>query len=201
MAPRESHAVLPQNDLAAAAECGGNHSFYRELVALEALSTFSFRADRWLGDVAPSLLGRDFRGRFEVAKRRAKQREAAEARIPAQLRYESGWPRRLPLWSEARLLSEIRLEIAAAVGIVIGFTQPDTLMTRYEESCRARWQKKGSLKHRVLSRLHALHQHDNHHPVVWNRVESTAILLPWIFEPETRLCPVNEVLVICAQNG
>lgn len=32
-------------------------------------------------------------------------------------------------------------------------------------------------------------------------VESTAILLRWIFEPETRPCPLNELLVIIAQVG
>ena len=36
------------------------------------------------------------------------------------------------------MLSEIRLEVADAVGIDIGFTQPETVIARYEELFRAR---------------------------------------------------------------
>jgi 3'-phosphoadenosine 5'-phosphosulfate sulfotransferase (PAPS reductase)/FAD synthetase len=129
-----------QQDLSAAAQCTSNHSVYRELVALEALSTFSFRTDRWLGDIAPALLDGDLRARFELAKHHAKQRRAAEARIPAHLLYQAGWPQCLPSWSEARLLSEIRLEVASAVGIDVGFNRPETVMAWYEELFRARSQ-------------------------------------------------------------
>jgi 3'-phosphoadenosine 5'-phosphosulfate sulfotransferase (PAPS reductase)/FAD synthetase len=57
-----------QHDISAAARCPSNHDVYRELVALEALSTFSFRAGRWLGDVVPALLDDDLRGRFELGE-------------------------------------------------------------------------------------------------------------------------------------
>ena len=131
-----------QRDLSAAAQCASNQSVYRELVALEVLSTFSFRADRWLGDIAPALLDGDLRERFELTKLRAKQRQVAEARIPAHLLYQAGWPQCLPSWSEARLLSEVRLEVAAAADIDVGFTQPETVMARYEELFRARSQSR-----------------------------------------------------------
>jgi 3'-phosphoadenosine 5'-phosphosulfate sulfotransferase (PAPS reductase)/FAD synthetase len=42
-----------QNDLAAASSCAENQAVYRDLVALEAASTFQFQLGRWLGDVAP----------------------------------------------------------------------------------------------------------------------------------------------------
>lgn len=36
------------------------------------------------------------------------------------------------------MISEIRLEVAAAVGIDVRFTQPESIMGRYEELFRAR---------------------------------------------------------------
>lgn len=40
-----------------------------------------------------------------------------------------------------------------------------------------------------------------HNPVLGNGVESTAILVRWLLEPETRPCALDELLVLTAQTG
>ena len=59
------------HDLRAAANCADNEAIYREMVELEIRSTFSFQGDRWLVDVAPSLLDPLMRSRLREAKERA----------------------------------------------------------------------------------------------------------------------------------
>ena len=89
--------LASRTDLAAAALCEDNHEVYRELVRLEAESTFSFQDSFWLADVAPDLLGTEIKEAVESAKIRARIRETAAAAIPAaHLLYESGWPRVIP---------------------------------------------------------------------------------------------------------
>lgn len=121
-------------DLEASSSCADNAPIYRELVDLEITSTFAFRESNWLGDVAPHLLSSESRTGLAEAKRRAQEREQAESRIPSHLLFDgSGWPRLMPTWSEAALLAEVRQSVAAAVGIAIDFTTPDSILARYEE--------------------------------------------------------------------
>lgn len=63
--------LASRRDLAAAAHCPDNHELYRELVRLEAESTFSFQNSFWLADVAPDLLDEGLRKAVETAKSRA----------------------------------------------------------------------------------------------------------------------------------
>ncbi len=118
------------SDLRAATTCPDNADLYREMVDLEIASTFAFQAG-WLGDVAPMLLTDEQRNALALAKCRAARREAAEARIPKHLLFEKGWPRVMPTASEARMLCEVRIEVADAVGLRIAFTEPDELRARY----------------------------------------------------------------------
>ena len=127
-----------QNDLAAAARCAENQAVYRDLVALEAASTFPFQPTRWLGDVAPHWLTEELRQAVVVAKAGAQRREAAEAKIPQHLLYTEGWPRTIPTRTEASLLGEIRREVADAVGIQVGYREPLEVIQRYEELLSSR---------------------------------------------------------------
>ncbi len=102
-----------QNDLAAAARSAENQAVYRDLVGLEAVSTFPFQPTRWLGDVAPHWLTGELRQAVIVAKTGARRREAAEAEIPQHLLYAEGWPRTLPTAAEASLLCDVRREVAS----------------------------------------------------------------------------------------
>lgn len=130
--------LASDHDVHAAATCPDNHDLYREMVGLEAASTFAFQSG-WLGDVAPHLLTDDLRDGLADAKRMAKVREAAESRIPEHLLYEAGWPKCIPTRDEAALLCEVRLQVAAAVGIEgVRHLEPDALIGRYEELVRER---------------------------------------------------------------
>lgn len=121
-------------DLVAALMCPENHDIYRdELVPLEILSTFSFQPGQWLADIAPHLLSEQTREALRGAKRRAKLREEAEARIPRHLLYHKGWPSVIPTWDEARLLADVRHAVASAVGITLRYTEPAAIIERHAE--------------------------------------------------------------------
>ena len=130
-------ASLP--DLIAAASCPDNADIYREMVDLEIVSSFSFQASRWLGNVAPLLLTEEQREGLAEAKQRAALREAVEARIPKKLLYTKGWPTCVPTRDEAELLAEVR----RAVADIMGFTgmrclTADSVIARYEELMAAK---------------------------------------------------------------
>jgi 3'-phosphoadenosine 5'-phosphosulfate sulfotransferase (PAPS reductase)/FAD synthetase len=78
------------DDLRAAASCADNHDVYREMVRLEAESTFAFQGQRWLGDVAPHLLPPELAADVARAKAAAIERQTIEAEIPAHLLFSSG---------------------------------------------------------------------------------------------------------------
>lgn len=122
------------HDLTASAACPENRASFRDMVALETVSTFSFQSGRWLGDVAPHLLDDDEREAYALAKERAVVRRAAEARIPDHLLYDGdGWPKVIPTAEEAELLAEVRRDVAAALGIHVDFTDGPSVLARYEE--------------------------------------------------------------------
>ena len=120
-------------DLIASTTCPDNHAIYRELVAIEIISSFSFQETRWLGDIAPHLLSEDMRAGLEEAKQRSVRRSAVEARIPKHMLYAKGWPTSRPTYDEARLLAEVRVEVAQILGLTIRYTDPDAILDRYDE--------------------------------------------------------------------
>ena len=120
-----------QTDWHNATTCAQNQAVYRELVDLEITSTFGFTDDRWLGDVNPALLSDDQRAGIVAAKKKAKQRQLAEAALPAHLLYTKGWPTALPTYSEATLVGHIRAEVGRIVSIDPGMTEPVAIMERF----------------------------------------------------------------------
>jgi 3'-phosphoadenosine 5'-phosphosulfate sulfotransferase (PAPS reductase)/FAD synthetase len=121
------------HDLAASATNPENHDIYREMVALEIVSSFSFQDARWLGDVAPHLLSEEMLTGLREAKQRAELRKQVEARIPRHLIYSKGWPTCLPTPSEAKLLSEVRRSVADIMGWRIEYADPEAILDRYAE--------------------------------------------------------------------
>lgn len=119
------------DDLKAASSCPENQEIYRAMVDLELRSTFAFQGGRWLGDVAPHLLSSETRTHLPAAKNAAEVRARAEARIPRHLLFVDGIPTRVPTRQEAALLSGVRKEVSSAVGIRIGYTDPDSIIERY----------------------------------------------------------------------
>jgi 3'-phosphoadenosine 5'-phosphosulfate sulfotransferase (PAPS reductase)/FAD synthetase len=119
-------------DILASAGVPEHADLYREMVALEIASTFAFQ-DHWLGDVAPHLLDDDMREGLRMAKHAARLREQAEARIPEHLLYVKGWPTCVPTFAEARLLCDVRSQVADVLGLTVLYTEPDALIARYQE--------------------------------------------------------------------
>lgn len=120
-------------DLRAAASCASNEAIYREMVDLEIRSTFSFQGDRWLGDVAPTLLDPITRSRLQEAKERAEARKQAEALLPMSLLFVKGWPTAMPTPQEAQLIADVRKRVARAVGLHINYTDAPAVLTRYAQ--------------------------------------------------------------------
>lgn len=133
--------LASRGDLQAAARCEGNAAVYRELVRLEARSTFSFQAGYWLGDVASALLDPALRAQLLEAKERAAQRQAAEAEIPAHLLYEAGWPVCMPTPAEARHLASVRRRVAEAVSLQLQCTDAEAVSARYGELIQRKAQR------------------------------------------------------------
>lgn len=122
-----------EHDLRASSNCTDNQAIYREMVALEATSTFSFQSHRWLGDVAPDLLDAGLRARLQEAKERARLRMSAEARLPEHLLFVKGWPTVLPTPGEAAVIAEVRRDVAQALGLQVHHTDRDAVLVRYRE--------------------------------------------------------------------
>ena len=98
-------------DQQAAASCPSNHEAFIHLVALEARSTFSFQPGRWLADSAPHLLPASLATDIERAKHDAIRRRQLESGMPSDLRFQRGWPPRIPTTSEASLIAAARAPI------------------------------------------------------------------------------------------
>lgn len=120
-------------DLTKSASVPAHAALYREMVALEIVSTFGFQGGRWLADVAPHLLSADELAAVEVARMRATEREVIEEQIPEHLLFSKGWPTVMPTADEAELLCEVRREVAALLGLEIGYADPAELTARYAE--------------------------------------------------------------------
>jgi 3'-phosphoadenosine 5'-phosphosulfate sulfotransferase (PAPS reductase)/FAD synthetase len=125
------------DDLRAAAGCADNHDLYREMVALEAASTFAFQGQRWLTDVSPDLLSPALQADVERAKTAALQRQAIESEIPPHLLFTAGWPTVRPT-AEVALLASVRTRVAALVGIDVDHTSASSVAQRYDALLVAR---------------------------------------------------------------
>lgn len=121
------------DDLRAAASCADNHDVYREMVRLEAASTFAFQGQRWLAEVAPALLPASLAADVARAKTVAIQRQAIEAEIPAHLLFTFGWPTIRPAPEEAELLASVRRRVADVVGLEAKYTHGSDVLHRYDQ--------------------------------------------------------------------
>ncbi len=123
-------------DLVAAASHPRAGEVFREIVGMEAESTFSFKAAHWLADVAPHLLPASLAAAVAEAKQRAALREAAAAQVPRHLLYTKGWPTVMPTRQEAQLLASVRSDVADIVGLDIKYRDADGVLGRYEDLMR-----------------------------------------------------------------
>lgn len=131
-----------QADLRASAACENNADVYREMVQLEADSTFAFQGQHWLADTAPQLLSADLRLAVAQAKEKAAHRVDIESRIPSHLLYTKGWPTAVPSDDDARILASVRQEMALLLGIELAYTTPESIQQRFAELIAAATLKK-----------------------------------------------------------
>lgn len=114
---------------------------YRRMVELEAASGFAFQGARWLGDLAPEVLGDDLSDRLAAGKRRAEARRQVESRITKDLLFEKGWPTRMITDDEAELLAGVRRDIGALYGFDVRYVTAAHVKARYSELIAARAMK------------------------------------------------------------
>jgi 3'-phosphoadenosine 5'-phosphosulfate sulfotransferase (PAPS reductase)/FAD synthetase len=122
-----------QSDFKASASCPDNQDIYREMVQLEAASSFGFQDAKWLADTAPELLDESTRKTVTEAKEKGRQRQTLEARIPKHLLYVKGWPVFVPTWDEAETMAEVRREVGNLLGLDVGYTTPGAIIDRHQE--------------------------------------------------------------------
>lgn len=120
-------------DLEASASAPANAEVYRELVGIEARSTFPFQPTRWLADVSPRLLSAGLRSDVARAKADRDERRRLEASMPPGLRYVKGWPPRLPSQSEAEDIAAARRVILARHSLSERFPTASSVIERFAE--------------------------------------------------------------------
>lgn len=120
-------------DQKASASAPDNRELLSHLVGVEAWSTYSFQPDRWLADLSPHLLSDGLRSDIETAKRKASERRALEAALPADLRYVKGWPPRAPTMPEASQIVSTRATILGHHGLRVIFPTPRDVIARFQE--------------------------------------------------------------------
>jgi 3'-phosphoadenosine 5'-phosphosulfate sulfotransferase (PAPS reductase)/FAD synthetase len=128
-------------DLSAATRDPRNHDLYRAQCELEISSTFAFRANKWLSDIAPEILSESQHGRLSLAKIKAAKREAIESAIPKHLLYVKGWPIAIPTLEEASLIAETRLRLAEVMEVNVQYTTAVAVLNRYAELIRLKEEK------------------------------------------------------------
>ena len=111
----------------------GNRAALDLLVELEIASHFSFQPTRWLADVAPELLGARRRARLAQAKASAARRRRLEAGLPEGLRFQRGWPPRIPTRIEAEQIAAVRAEILAQHALPNHFPGAADVIDRFAE--------------------------------------------------------------------
>jgi 3'-phosphoadenosine 5'-phosphosulfate sulfotransferase (PAPS reductase)/FAD synthetase len=133
-------------DQRAAATCPSNHEAFIHLVALEARSTFSFQPSRWLADTAPHLLPGSLAADVARAKSDAVQRRQLEATMPGDLRFQRGWPPRVPTSDEAGAIAAARRPVLRRHALENKFPTGQAVRDRFAELIALK-RSKDSLTH------------------------------------------------------
>ena len=130
-------------DQQAASSAPSNHQAFVHLVALEARSTFSFQPGRWLADSAPHLLTGTLAADIERAKHAACERRQLESTMPPDLRFQRGWPPRLPTPDEAACIAAARAPILQRHGLQNRFPTGLAVRARFADLIAQRRSKDG----------------------------------------------------------
>ena len=121
------------SDIAASLHAKVNQPSLERIVALELASTFSFQPGRWLADFAQSSLPENLVSGIRLAQMRAKDRKNLEAGLPKDLRFQKGWPPRIPSIAEARSIGRIRARILDHHGLANRFQSAERIRDRFAQ--------------------------------------------------------------------
>lgn len=112
-----------------------NHPAFRRIAQLEILSTFSFKPDFWLADLAPHLLTESERESLAESKERATRRRIAEKNIPKELLFNknTGFPAFQPTIEQATALGAVRQQLGEILNLQVGYTTGRDVCDRYAE--------------------------------------------------------------------
>lgn len=123
--------LASRRDLANAVASHRNAAALAEITELEITSGFSFQPSAWLADLAPP--GFLSPHTLAAAKRAAQTRRALEATLPADLRYNKGWPPRVPSFEEAQTIAHVRAQVLEQHDLTAHYTTPATIISRFQE--------------------------------------------------------------------
>lgn len=119
-------------DTLRSAQSGCNSQSLDRLVKLELRSTFPFQPSRWLSD--ETLGSHPYTpDAIALAKQARQRRLQLETQLPTDLRYQKGWPPRIPTTDEARAILAARTEILAQHGLHSAYRTVSTVRDRFAE--------------------------------------------------------------------
>jgi 3'-phosphoadenosine 5'-phosphosulfate sulfotransferase (PAPS reductase)/FAD synthetase len=124
-----------ETDLQASLTDVRNHEAFRQIARLEIASTFSFKPDLFLADLAPELLSENERQALKTAKAQVIDRCWADRLIPTELLFDkdSGFPSFQPSLQQATALGEARAKLGATLNIPVNYTTGREVYDRYAE--------------------------------------------------------------------
>ncbi|WP_086740428.1 phosphoadenosine phosphosulfate reductase family protein [Erythrobacter colymbi] len=125
-------------DQQAAASAPSNQEAFIHLVELEARSTFSFQPGRWLADSAPHLIPASLTASVARAKEDADERRRLESTMPHDLRFQKGWPPRVPTPEEAARIAKARDPLLRRHALENRFPHGDDVRGRFAELIAAK---------------------------------------------------------------
>lgn len=127
--------LAKEQDLLASLRDERNHESYQRIARIEIESTFSFKNDFWLADLAPHLLTGNERIGLAIAKEKAIKRRIADKMIPVELLFDAatGFPAFQPNIKQSEQLGLARAEIGKILNLPVKYTSAEDVYNRYAE--------------------------------------------------------------------
>jgi 3'-phosphoadenosine 5'-phosphosulfate sulfotransferase (PAPS reductase)/FAD synthetase len=121
------------HDLVQSTYCVENLDAYFLLIDLEFRSSFSFQSNRWLAEIRESLLSKDQRKQFELARALARQRQMIEETLPDSAHLKKGVPIVMPTPKEAEKIAKVRADITKLFSLTPRYVTPQAVRKRYAQ--------------------------------------------------------------------
>lgn len=121
------------NDLTVSAGAEQNRDLYLTLVDMEIASAFSFQPTRWLGDVAPQLLGAARSAALAAAKLTAARRREIEQLIPPALVFKKNAPPVIPTQDEAETMATVRRAVSTLHDLQSAYLDAASIIGKHRE--------------------------------------------------------------------